>query len=380
MSMFRRKRSLEDFQAEIDSHLAHEADQVRDRGSCPDADAAARRAFGNVTAAQEAGYEHWHWIFLDRLARDLRQAVRQMRNRPGFSAVVILTLALGIGANSAIFSIVDAVLLRPLPYHDPNRLAMLFSGDPARELHEGRVSLLNFEDWKRQSRSFEDMTAFMGQTFLLGTNGPPERMRAARVPANFWTVLGVEPWLGRVFTSEEEKRGERVAVLSHQLWRQQFGGSRAAIGASLAMDGRTYQVIGVMPPSFQFPFSDTKVWEPMTAHPYWTARDRKSLGSLLVGAGQDQARRELGPCASGDGRDRPPLTSRVSGRPDTGEHCRSAAGPAGYRQVSLPTVAAVRLGVPDAAYREHQRGQSAAGARFGSGTRVRPAPRAGGGA
>ncbi len=276
MSMFRRKRSLEDFQAEIDSHLAHEADQVRDRESCPDADAAARRAFGNVTAAQEAGYEHWHWMFLDRLTRDLRQAVRQMRNRPGFSAVVILTLALGIGANSAIFSIVDAVLLRPLPYHDPNRLAMLFSGDPARELHEGRVSLLNFEDWKSQSRSFEDMTAFIGQTFLLGTNGPPERMRAARVPANFWTVLGVEPWLGRVFTSEEEKRGERVAVLSHQLWQQQFGGSRAAIGASLVMDGRAYQVIGVMPPSFQFPFSDTKVWEPMTAHPYWTARDRKS--------------------------------------------------------------------------------------------------------
>src|SRR6202035_3867078 len=139
-------------------------------------------------------------MVLDNLTRDIRQAFRQMKSKPGFSAVVILTLALGIGANSAIFSIIQAVLLRPLPYKDPGRLAMLFSGDPSRELHEGRVSLLNFADWKSQNRSFEDMTLFNGQTFLLGTDGTPERMRSARVPANFWTVVGVEPLLGRVFT------------------------------------------------------------------------------------------------------------------------------------------------------------------------------------
>ena len=150
--------------------------------------------------------------------------------------IVILTLALGIGANSAIFSIVEAVLLRPLPYKDPSRLAMVFSGDPARELHEGRVSLLNFADWRSQNRSFEDMTAFIGQTFLLRTDGSPERMRSARVAANFWPLLGVEPLLGRVFTAEEEKRGERVAVLSYQLWQQQFGGTREALGSHLIMD------------------------------------------------------------------------------------------------------------------------------------------------
>ena len=130
-------------------------------------------------------------MWFDHLTRDLRQAVRQMKNRPGFSAIVILTLALGIGANSAIFSVVQAVLLRPLPYRDPSRLAMVFAGDPARELREGRTSLLNFADWKSQNRSFEDMTVFIGQTFLLGTDGSPERMRSARVPANFWTLLGV---------------------------------------------------------------------------------------------------------------------------------------------------------------------------------------------
>ena len=298
----RRKRSLEDFQAEIDSHLAHEADQVRDTGASADPGAAARRAFGNVTAVQEAHYEHGRWVFFDHLARDFRQALRQARNRPGFSAIVILTLALGIGANSAIFSIVHAVLLRPLPYRDPGRLAMLFSGDPARELHEGKVALLNFVDWRQRNHGFEDMTIFNGQTFLLRTGGFPERMRSARVQANFWTLLGVRPLLGRVFTPEEESRGERVAVLSYSLWQQEFGGSTNALGASLVMDGRNYVVVGVMPPEFQFPFPDTRVWEPITAHPYWTTRDRQHprsdavclvLGRIKPGVTQAQAEREM---------------------------------------------------------------------------------------
>lgn len=301
--MFRKKkRSLEDFRAEIDSHLAHQAEQIRDTKRDADPEGAARRLFGNVTAVEEARYECEHWMWLDHLSRDLRLAARQMKNRPGFSLMVILTLALGIGANSAIFSIVQAVLLRPLPYKDPSQLAMIFAGDPARELQEGRTSLLNFEDWKAQSRSFEDMTVFVGQTFLLGTDGSPERMRSARVPANFWSLLGVKPMLGRVFTLEEEKRRERVAVLSYKLWKQQFGGSRNALGANLVMDGRSYRIIGVMPPQFQFPFPDSKVWEPITAHPYWTTRDRKdprasfiwlAMGRLKRGVSWIQAQEEM---------------------------------------------------------------------------------------
>jgi hypothetical protein len=102
---------------------------------------------------------------------------------------------------------------------------MVFADDAARELHEGRTSLLNFADWKNQNRSFEDMTAFTPQTFLLGTDGPPERMRSARVSASFWSVLGVSPILGRLFTTQEEKRDERVVVLSYSLWQRQFGGN-----------------------------------------------------------------------------------------------------------------------------------------------------------
>jgi predicted permease len=284
---WRKKRSFEDFQEEIESHLAIQADEIRDTEPCGDLDAAARRAFGNVTTTQERWYEHRYWMFFDYLSRDMRQALRQMKRRPGFCMVVILTLALGIGANSAIFSIVEAVLLRPLPYKDPSRLAMVFSGDPARELHEGRVSLLNFVDWRSQNHVFEDMTAYIGQTFLLRTDASPERMRSARVGASFWPVLGVAPLLGRVFTPEEEKRGERVAVLSYQLWQQQFGGTKEALGSRLVMDDRSYLVIGVMPSDFHFPFSDTKVWEPITAHPYWTTHDRKSPRSdpmwLVIG-------------------------------------------------------------------------------------------------
>jgi putative ABC transport system permease protein len=265
----RKKRSFEDFQAEIESHLQLEADEIRDTAPTADPDSAARRTFGNITAVQEQWYESGRRTFFDHLLRELRDGVRQIKRRPGFSLFVILTLAMGIGANSTIFGIVEAVLLRPLPYKDPSRLAMVFSGDPARELHEGRVSILNYLDWKARDRSFEDMTAYVGQTFLLHAGDAPERMRSARVTANFWPLLGVKPLLGRVFTPEEESRGERLAVLSYELWQQQFGGSKEVLGRNLLMDDRTYTVVGVMPPGFHFPFAETKVWEPVTAHPYW---------------------------------------------------------------------------------------------------------------
>ena len=300
--MFRRKRrSYEDFQAEMESHLALEADEAGGAGR-EEAEAAARRVFGNVTNTGERWYEHGRVSLFDNLSRDLRLGLRQIRRKPGFALFVILTLAAGIGANAAIFSIVEAVLLRPLPYRDPGRLAMLFSGDPSRELHEGRVSLLNFYDWKARNHSFEDLTAYVGQTFLLHAGDTPERMRSARVFANFWPLLGVKPLIGRVFSLEEERAGARVAVLSYRLWQTKFGGSNRALGQTLQMDDRTYTVIGVMPPEFQFPFADTAVWEPVTAHPYWTGRDRRALrseapwlvlGRLKTGATWNSAQWEM---------------------------------------------------------------------------------------
>jgi predicted permease len=301
---WRNKRLSSDFADEIHSHLAHEADDLQQRDEKrSDIEAAARRAFGNVTLIQEASYQRGRWLLCDQLARDFRHALRLFWRRPGFSAIVVLTLALGIGLNTAIFSVINAVLLRPLPYKEPARLAMLWSADPAHSILEGRVSLLNFADWKTRSHTFEDMTPFIGQTFLLGNkDGPPERMRSARVSANFFPLLGVEPILGRLFSADEEKRGDSVVVLSYGLWQRRFGGTTQVLGSDLIMDTRKSRIIGVMPASFQYPFADTQVWEPMTAHPYWAARDRSSprsfsvwyaLGRIRSGVAWPEAQSEL---------------------------------------------------------------------------------------
>ncbi|HLJ88103.1 MAG TPA: ABC transporter permease [Candidatus Angelobacter sp.] len=269
---------MDDFKEEIQAHLALEADHRREEGEA-DAEASAKRAFGNIAMAEETFYEKGHWMFLDHLRRDLRHGLRLMRRRPGFTAVVVLTLALGIGANTAIFSLLDAVLLRPLPYRDPGRLAMLWAEDTLHNDQEEQVSLLNFADWKSQSHTFEDMALFRPQTFLLGSDGSPDRMRSARVSANFFPLLGIEPFIGRVFTPEEESRAEQVVILSYGLWQRQYGGSPQAVGSELTMDGRKLRIIGVMPATFQFPFEDTQVWEPLSAHPYWAARDKSAARS-----------------------------------------------------------------------------------------------------
>lgn len=292
---WRKKRPLSDFADELQSHFALEADE---RG-----EDAARRTFGNITSIQESFYEHGRWMFWDQFSRDIRHALRLFWRRPAFSAIVVLTLAVGIGATLAIFSIIHAVLLRPLPYKDPDRLAMLWSADSAHGLEEGRVSLLNFADWKRRSHAFEDMTLFIGQTFLLsGGNDVPERMRSARISTNFFPLLGVKPALGRVFSAEEENRGEAVVVVSDSLWRQRFAGSAQALGSDLIMDGRKSRIVGVMPSTFHYPFADTQVWEPMTAHRYWVTRDRTNprtasnwyaLGRIRPGIAWTQAQSEM---------------------------------------------------------------------------------------
>jgi predicted permease len=300
---WRKRRPLSDFEEEIQSHLAHEADELNSSNSVTDPETQARRSFGNPTALKEAFYEHGRWLLWDQFSRDLRHSLRLFWRRPAFTAVVVLTLAVGIGATLAIFSVINAVLLRPLPYKDPGKLAMLWTEDSAYGFAEGRVSLSNFADWKTRSHAFQDMTIFIGQTFLLGNNdGTTERMRSARVAENFFPVLGVEPALGRVFSPEEVRRGERVAVLSYALWQHHFGGSPQALGADLTMDNRKLRVIGVMPASFQYPFADTRVWEPVTVHPYWTTRDRAAprrdanwfaLGRLRPGQRWSDAQLEM---------------------------------------------------------------------------------------
>jgi predicted permease len=313
MLWFRKKRPASDLADEIESHLAIEADDLP--GSRADAEDAARRAFGNATRVQESFYEQGRYLPWDNFKRDLRLALRLFSRRPGFTAVVVATLALGIGANTAIFSVINAVLLRPLPYTQPDRLAMLWSEDSTHGLMQGRVSLLNFEDWKTRSHAFQSMTSYAGQTFLLSSqDGNPERMRSYRVDANFFPLLGVEPILGRVFTPDEVKRGESVVVLTYGLWQRRFGGASQVLGEDLTMDGRKARIIGVMPASFQQIFANTQLFEPITAHPYWAARDRSSsrdfstwyvLGRLRPGASWDGTQAEMAAIAQQIKREHP---------------------------------------------------------------------------
>jgi predicted permease len=197
------------------------------------------------------------------LLQDLRYAARTLRKNPGFTAVAAMTLALGIGANTAIFSVVEAVLLRPLPYKDPGRLVLV--ADP--------TTYTDFEAWKSQARSFEDLAVYyrnIGRSRVTLTGSDePEAVQGGFVSANFFPLMGVSPLIGRWLTSDEETRRERVVVLSHGLWSRRFGASPEAIGEFLQIEGANWRVIGVMPPTFQFPASNVQFWAPVTANRAW---------------------------------------------------------------------------------------------------------------
>ena len=194
------------------------------------------------------------------LLQDFRYALRQLRKSPGFTAVAVLTLALGLGANSAIFSVIDAVLLRPLPFHAPSRLVIVKPTEPGRRDDIG-VSYPTFLDWRAQNHVFEGLAVFRQDDFTLTRRGEPAHLTGAVVSANLFSMLGVPPAIGRDFTPEEDKPAAtgRPIILSHSLWQNRFGSDPKVVGQSLVLDGDTFAVVGVMPASFQFPVQRTPV-------------------------------------------------------------------------------------------------------------------------
>src|SRR5580658_7701295 len=183
---------------------------------------------------------------------DLRLGLRILFRNPGFAAVAILLLALGIGANTAIFSVVNAVLLRPLPYQDPSRIMQIWHVPPAKSfpgMTTFSVSPANYLDWRQQSHSFEEMAAYGGANFNVGGQERPEAIQAARVAPEFFSILRVRPILGRTFTPDEDRPGHgHVVVLGNALWRDRLGADPAAVGQSIILDGETYTIVGVMAP------------------------------------------------------------------------------------------------------------------------------------
>ena len=190
------------------------------------------------------------------MINDFRYAFRQLLKNPGFTAVAVLTLALGIGANTAIFSLINAALLRALPFPDPDRLAVIWADNPG--LKSGLPTLppanADVAEWRDQSGSFAKIAAFSPRTADLADGGDPERVGAAGVTAGFFETLGVTPLLGRTLAPDEEAPGgPPVALISHGLWQRRFGGDPALLGKAISINGDQRTVIGILPPEFDFP-------------------------------------------------------------------------------------------------------------------------------
>jgi putative ABC transport system permease protein len=220
---------------------------------------------------------------IENTAQDIRYAIRTLRKNPGYTATCIAVLALAIGANTAMFSVLNAVLLRPLPYRSPDRLAMLWTEHPHQNRSEGRTAYWNVEQWRQQSKSFSDMAVFDGVSVTLTTANSAEQISAARVSPNFFPLLGVQPLHGRIFSAKEAGQRERLAVISYNFWQTHFGGSRNAIGSSIDLDRVPLQIVGILPPGFHFAGIGAEVWEPDTLFPDWeTRRGERGEGTWSV--------------------------------------------------------------------------------------------------
>jgi putative ABC transport system permease protein len=251
----RRSQAERELDEELRYHIEQQTEQNIRLGMNPqEARYSARKAFGGVEQAKERSRDARGARWLEDLRQDLRYGARTLAKNPGFTAVAALTLALGIGANTAIFSVVNGVLLRPLPYKDPQRLVMVFA--PRQLDQESLISSGGFTVLRNQNQVFEQVAAFlpMLDSSSITGDGDPEFLGGVTVSANLFTLLGVEARYGRTFLPEEEKPGaNRVVVISHSLWQRRFGSDQKIVGRTIAVDNEPYTVVGVMPPGFQFP-------------------------------------------------------------------------------------------------------------------------------
>ncbi|HZD45022.1 MAG TPA: ABC transporter permease, partial [Acidobacteriaceae bacterium] len=246
-----RKRDAE-LERELRSDLELEEEEQRERGGSPDeARYAALRAFGNRTLIKEQTHEAWGGASLERFWHDLRYGGRVLVKNPGFSATAILVLALGIGTSVAIFAFVDAALIKPLPYADPQRLVHVTESDPAAP--HVNISYLDYLDWKKQNTTLASMDVFTNENMLLSTPTGTEPVPGERVSAGFFRTLGVAPLLGRDFHQGEDSLGAPgVVMLSYGTWQRRFGGKKDLVGQSLKLSGVSHTVIGVLPKGFEF--------------------------------------------------------------------------------------------------------------------------------
>ena len=266
-SLFRRNRSAQRLNDEIQFHLHQQIAENLAAGMSPaEARYAAMRIFGNPTFLKEETRDTWGWTRLEQFGRDLRYAMRTLSRTPTFTAMAVLVMTLGVGANTALFTVVRSVLLRPLPFQDPNRLVMLYEqsadGKHAYNVVAGGI----FQEWQKQSRSFVQMALLGGTGYNLSSaNGVlPEKLEAGKCSWNLFSTLGVQPVYGRVFAADDDSPdASATVILTWSLWKRRFGSDPTIVGKSILLDGESYTVIGVLPVWFSYPDPETQVWTPI---------------------------------------------------------------------------------------------------------------------
>lgn len=290
-----RRRPEGELDDEVRFHLEMQADDNIRAGMSPDeARRAALRSFGGVEPMKENYRDGWSFAAVESVLQDVRFAARTLRRSPGFAAVSIAVLALAIGANTAMFSVLHTVLLRPLPYQSPEQLMMLWTELPNQQTREGRSTVADVERWRSENRSFDDLAIFDPASVTLG-GAEPQQIGVNRVSPNYFSILGVQPLLGRTFTDDEARERQHVAVVSHGFWQSRMAGSPAALGATIELDGNPMRVVGILPAGF--PAGDRLVWQPHTLVQGWETRRGGQIwfvmGRLRPGVSANQAQTEL---------------------------------------------------------------------------------------
>src|SRR5215472_17469723 len=293
-----RRRLYSDLSQEIQEHLAEKIEELVASGmSREEARHAARREFGYATLIEERGREVWQWPSMESLIADIRHALRMLRKNPGFTAVAVLSLALGMGAGLSIFGFVDAALLEPLPYANPGRLMSVNESNV--ESPRWPLSYPDYLDWQRLNKSFSSLDVYGETGYLLHTASRVEPVQAVRVSGSFFNTLGVHPMLGRDFSPGEDRLGgPDVVILTYGAWLERFGARHDVVGQTADLDNSAYTIIGVLPRTFSFaPSGNAEFWVPintLSLHEHSrTFYDFMGIGRLRDGVTIQAAQSEM---------------------------------------------------------------------------------------
>jgi hypothetical protein len=313
--IFRRIRYLMNrrrLDAELESDMEFHREMVARAG---------RSNFGNLLRMRERSREAWGWMWLDRLVQDLRYAGRRLSLSPGFTVTAVLTLAFGIGATTAIFSIVEGVLLRPLPFADPQKIVVV--GDTTEGSLWGGDLLVTGPEipaYERDTHGFLNLGGYQEDGFELSGLGEPAQINGSRLTASVFPTLGVQPLMGRAFTQQEDESRQQVVVISYQMWRNRLHGEPQILGQTLLLDRKPYRIIGVMPREFEFPLvpgqlNRSELWLPMSLtggdlvqNGAWAYR---MIGRLKSGVSAQQAQQDAERVAQETSRTFPPAMASL---------------------------------------------------------------------